>query len=246
MLAERILPGPLLPHVVEALIDGSLVVLQLDQPASNLAASLGPHEPLAWRAQPGSATLHIFQSYEDVWMVAFGGQPRPIRDLKGLHYYHYLLSRPNRLISALELFTLGRITQVYADLEIQEAALNSGFEGSLGPISDLRAVRGMYERREEVRRQLDAMTLLGRQEAKSPLEEEERELSRRLKASFDRRGRLRVHGAPNERARKAVSGAMDVALTALAKKDDPLAEHLRKVERGQFFRYNDSGIAWEL
>jgi hypothetical protein len=164
-------------------------------------------------ASPRKPVFRKLGRAPDCWEIWFeAGEPLYLKTSKGLDYIHVLLQSPGRTFSPVEL---------------RDAIAGHGRlpTGTLGPVSDVQAIRDYQHRLTELRADLDTATEnndIGRTERiLYEIEALEQEISRCVGLG----GRLR-HNSDAERARKSVSNAIYRALHQLRPRHAVLFRHL--------------------
>jgi hypothetical protein len=194
------------------------------------AAPGAPVEPRVLHLQPGD---------DGIWWVGRDGGPSAMRDMRGLHYLHLLLSRPGFDVPALAL------SDAVAGNVVARAV-----DADAGPLLDRQALAAYRRRLGE----LDDEQAVARAHAdlarEERLDQEREALLDQLRAATGLGGRARVAGGTHERARVAVRKAIAAAIDRVAALDPSLGRLLADtVTTGATCRYTpdpDRPIRWVL
>jgi hypothetical protein len=189
--------------------------------------------PAAPVAEPTLATIHLYPTQGELWMIGHG--PTPVAPLRGYGYLRELVRRRGQPIRALDLAASG--------LPTVEAT-------GLGELADPRALAAYRRRLTELEEELaeaEAWADTGRLGA---AQAEREALLDEVGRVTGLAGRLRTTGSSQERARVAVRKAISTALERIALFDEPLSRHLRgSVHTGLICTYDpepDQQRTWVL
>lgn len=171
-----------------------------------------------------AAGTGVFHGEGQFWTVAFGGRTIRMKDAKGLRDLAQLVAEPGRELHVLDLASAGGGTEPRRDGS--DAA-----PGDLGEVLDARA-RAEYRRRlAELDDELaDAEAMQDADRAEHARSEREF-LATELASALGLGGRPRRAGDPVERARKAVSGRIRMAIGRIGEEHPALARHLTHAVR---------------
>ncbi len=163
--------------------------------------------------------------------IAYAGRTIRVPDSKGLVDLAALLARP------------GRETAV---VDLAGAALGSPREGDLGAVLDDRARRAYRARLRALEEEIDEASHDGDRGRRERAEDERDFLVAELTAAVGLGGRSRAAGDPVERARKAVSARIRLAIERIGRVHPELAAHLRNsVRTGTYCSYRpEVPITW--
>jgi len=190
----------------------------------------------------------LYRRSGDSWELRFAGKAFHVSDRKGMKYIAELLRSPGRSFACLELrAALSENSSRRAQVD-EESGVDmhpAGFDRN--EILDDTA-RKDYKRRldsnKEELREAELNNDPGRHER---LSDERKAIIKQLKAATGLSGRSRTFSNDEEKARKAVSGAINDALKAIAKHHAQLARHLDdRIDRGTSCCYKGDGIEWEM
>lgn len=192
----------------------------LDDIAAGLGATRVP-------VQKRTGTQNEWRVEGQFWTLHFNGQTVRMKNAKGLHDISRLLSSPRREIHVVDL---------YGDAPVPKDVAQHN--NDLGDVLDAGA-RAAYRNRlvevEEDIAEAEAASDLGR------LDKAQRErdfLAAELAAALGLGGRARRAGATHERARKAVSTRIKLAVDRIDDAHPGLAQHLRhSIRTGVFCSY---------
>jgi hypothetical protein len=153
---------------------------------------------------------------DGLWLIGPLDSPLRMRALRGHAYLRELLRRPGASIPALDLVAARTGATV--------------MQPSLGDVLDEQAIRAYRRRLQEIERDLAAAEDrdTGRLD---PLHAERDALIAELAAASGLAGRTRPTGASSERARVAVTKAINAAVERIAAHDPALGAHLRRSVR---------------
>jgi hypothetical protein len=177
----------------------------------------------------------VFRRSGEGWHLGFGGEPLLIKDRVGLAYVHRLIRERPKELHVAELVLLGAG---------KEAAKLLGSAGELIDDDGRKAIRS---RLEAIQAEFDQLGREDKPRREVLLAEKER-LRRYVSAATRKDGKSREGASDVERLRKAVGNAIDRALKAIEKEDEPLWLHLsRAIQKGHYLSYApDEDIDWEL
>lgn len=231
--------SPAAARYVVALPGGSRVILQ--PWAASVATLQDWHTPASARPEPvappatpdAAAGANVFRLVGNVWHLAFAGFATTVADLVGLRYLAYLLRHPQRELHVTALLAAVTRKQVVRPLSGLEVLDRQALAEYQAKYEDLCA------RREEAQRHHDLAT----QEA---LQTQIALLGEQLSAATGWGGRPRQAGDGVDKARKAVSNAIQRALEVLRDQHAELARHLeRSVQTGRRLCYApEPPITW--
>jgi hypothetical protein len=192
------------------------------------------------RAETGVA--HLRPGADGIWWVGRDGETSAVRDMRGLHYLHLLLSRPGVDVSALAL------SDAVAGNSGTRAA--RAVDADTGPMVDRQALAAYRRRLTELDDELAearAHADLGREER---LDRDRDALLDQVRTATGLGGRARVAGGTHERARVAVRKAIAAAIDRVAAVDPSLGRLLGDtVTTGATCRYDpdpDRPVRWML
>jgi CheY-like chemotaxis protein/tetratricopeptide (TPR) repeat protein len=182
-------------------------------------------DALAAEPPPASRTARdVFRRRGEVWDVAFGGHAAIVPHRVGMEYIHRLLERPGDPVAAVELASAGG-----------EGVL---LESDGDPIHDRRALDALRARMAELADRIEARVRGDEPGDPDPLRAEVEQ----LEAEFRRRGRTYLGAA--ERARTAVTKAIDRAIDEIAEVHEALGRHLElHVRTGRHCVYIPDAVA---
>jgi tetratricopeptide (TPR) repeat protein len=177
---------------------------------------------------PGEA---MFRREGDYWTLTHGGKTSRLKDAKGFHYLAHLLAHPGRQIRALDLVALtgGASADAMETADALELARSHSVAADLGhagEVLDVQAKAAYKKRLTELRDELEDARELGNQQRVEQAEEEIQALGRELKSAVGLSGRNRRAASSPERARVAVTQAIRLAISKIAKNDVELSRLL--------------------
>ena len=184
----------------------------------------------------------VFRQDGDYWTVAFDGQVRQVKNVRGMRYLAQLLSHPNEELHALTLAGEGQSPHAVSGGQRsatlgESEAFQYGFTDG-GEVLDPEAQAAYRKRAQELQEELEEareFNDLGRVER---LQEELDFLSQELSSAVGLGGRSRKTNSPADRARSAVSKAIKSAIKRIEKSHPTLGDHLRQTVRtGMFCSY---------
>jgi len=190
----------------------------------------------------------VYRRSGDSWELRFEGKAVHVRNRKGMGYIAELLRSPGKLFACLELrgaFSENSNRRAQVDHENRAGLRPAGFDSS--EILDEPARKQYKDRLDTNEKERHEAELNNNPARYDQLTEEREAIIKQLKAATGRGGRRRTFANDAEKARKAVSGAINDALKAIVKHHLQLAEHLNeRIERGTSCCYKDDGIEWEI
>ena len=173
----------------------------------------------------GQVASYTFQRDDDFWFVAFGGQPRPVRDSSGMPYIAHLLARPNVEIDATLLEALAS--------GIEEVAKS----GSRGEQTDKQTLKESNDRLLAIAHELERAEEDYDTVAIHLLQTEREEIRAYVRKAKGLAGNIR-DDSDAVRAGDSVSRAVRRAIKWIDKKCPEMAEHLRtNLQTGITLRY---------
>ncbi|WP_168565121.1 hypothetical protein [Crateriforma spongiae] len=183
----------------------------------------------------GPVPEYSFQNDDDIWMVAFGTQPRPVRDNSGMPHIAHLLARPNESIAATTLEALAS--------GIDEVAK----AGSRGEQTDRRTLKEANDRLHAIAAELESANANGEMASVTELQTERDEILTYVRKATGLAGKIR-DDSDAARSGDSVSRAIRRAIKLIDKKCPELAGHLRQhLETGVTLRYRPSQpIDWKF
>jgi hypothetical protein len=214
---------------------------EVERLADECQARIGHTAPIETDEPPSTDEANRLCREGQFWTLTFRGHTVRMRDAKGLGDLAHLLSSPGREVHVMELAGS-------AEPGDATGAAVAGAGGDLGELLDARA-------RAEFRRRLAELDdELADAEACADLvrignAREEREfLAAELAAALGLGGRPRRAGDPAERARKAVSGRIRMAIGRIDHEHPALARHLTNAVRtGTYCAYEpETTMIWQL
>ena len=200
----------------------------VDRPVAVPAPRPGRPRQVELRPLPG----------QSVWSVGPAGEARLLPDMKGLHYLHALLQRPDGEIGALDLSAMvaGHSMTVV--------------EPDAGERLDRQALTAYRNRLRELDEELDEAHSWNDAARLERLESEREALLREVAGATGLAGRARTTTGSAERARVAVRKAIAAALDRIDGEDPATARLLRRtVHTGSVCRYEpdpDAPVDWRL
>ena len=196
-----------------------------------------PYAPHSDRAEP--RVLHLRPGGDGIWWVGRDGGPSAVRDVRGLHYLHLLLSRPGLDVPALALSDA-----VAGNLDARAV------DGDAGPLLDRQALAAYRSRLGELDDELAEARAHADLAREQRLDREREALLDQLRAATGLGGRARVAVGTHERARVAVRKAIAAAIDRITAVDPSLGRLLiDTISTGATCRYDpdpDRPIRWIL
>lgn len=200
----------------------------------------------------------IFRKDGATWTVAFGGDPKSVLEMKGLHYIARLLSNPNQEILCSQLSGTLSTVPMESDMGPNSPARSDdasrGEERSrkkekrvhVDAVLDAEAISNYRKKLDGLKEQIAQAKELGNTEEAAQLAQEEHTLADEI-GSKVYHGKGRRKGAL-EKSRQAVSIAIERALLAIKEVHSALWTHLdTAIRRGIILAYRpDRDISWVL
>jgi hypothetical protein len=193
-------------------------------------AALPPEQA---RRAPGRAAAGpegVFRRDGEVWTLGYKGREVRLRDSKGLHDLHALLTRPGTAVAALDLAAPGQAARQPDNGEVIDAQARSAYRLRLSELEQAAAdadAAADIERSARIAAERDALV-----EA--------------LTQAYGLGGRVRRTGSAAERARTAVTARIRDAIRRISGAHPDLGRHLsRSVRTGTFCSYDpDQPVRW--
>lgn len=214
--------------------------------SSRAAVRTAPHASVAARAHDAAlatADVATLRHEGDFWTIAYGGEERRIRDLKGLHYIAHLIRNAGREIHVLELSAA-----IAGAGAAERAAL--GNAGGTGALLDGRAKAEYRRRLEDLAAELEEAEANGDVGRSARLRAEIDALTDQLASAVGLGGRDRETGANAERARSAVTQSIRSTIKRIESELPRLATRLQaRVRTGSFCCYEpdpERPLEWSL
>ena len=185
------------------------------------------------------------------WTVAFECHSFLMEDLKGMQHLHFLLGHPHEEVPAgfLTDLSVGRIPldKEESDQVLDQLAQSRLDHGSGIPLADAKT-KGIYLRRlGQLEQDIDRAARLGDPHARQQAEAEKTALMKEITSSFNLKGRPRLVGVKNERARLNVTRQIRDVISRLGAEDESLGEHLAKITTGSYCSYRPRrSVGWLL
>jgi hypothetical protein len=186
-----------------------------------------------------------FQKTGDFWEVAFKGESAAVKHTNGMEYIARLLGSPRRLFGCVEL------AQAASQVHPSGAAVNVEDKAGLSvnftrqTLQDRQALTQIHGEVNKINEELvDAEE---RHDARQieQLRNKKGALLAHVKKSYGRGGRVRAFSDEEEKARKAVSAAIQRAIKTIRKSHPALAEHLKGlIKTGVRCSYEGDGADW--
>jgi hypothetical protein len=193
------------------------------------ATARNPQSP----KQSATADEAIFRREGKVWKVSFLGKTILLPDSRGMGYIAELLRSPHRPIPAIQLAGL--------DSQISTIAPMSGM-----PLADERALKQVHARVAALQAELEQLPendWLRRGDRR----EELLKLQAYLQGAENVRGEPRETGGVAERARKAVTNAINRAIFDISAQHPELGQHLAAIKTGSELIYLPASIPnWQF
>lgn len=210
-----------------------------------LCASFAPAESLSdFNAVEEPPPEYALTCEGATWRMNFLGHHGTIPDMRGMQYLARLLNQPDLSFSPIDLQEdLDPAEPVTASLE----GLAASAEGDGGIAATDRSAQLAYARKvAELKAAADDARDAGREMEADEIEAELDEIRAHLR-KVTGKGRLRVDSR-HERARKAVTKALNVALAALESRCAPAAKYISpRVRKGNEFTYTPAlGEVWRV
>ncbi|HJY60168.1 MAG TPA: hypothetical protein VJ418_27625 [Streptosporangiaceae bacterium] len=176
----------------------------------------------------------VFRREGEVWTIGYDGRQVRLRDSKGLHDLHALLTRPGTAVAALDLAsaTPDRVPAMPDTGEVIDAQARSAYRQRLREL-------------EEAAAEADAAADIGRS---ARVAAERDALVEALTQAYGLGGRVRRPGSDAERARTAVTARIKDAIRRIGEAHPDLGRHLaRSVRTGTFCVYEpDQPTIWSV
>jgi hypothetical protein len=189
-----------------------------------------------------------FRETGETWHVQFNHTSVSVKHRIGMTYIAHLLRSPDRSFGCVDLQAAegGNFHRCPQLDETDRADLHpAGFDED--EILDGIARKQCRDRLDSIEKDLREVGLNHDPGRHERLTKERDAITNQLKAATGLNGRPRTFTNDAEKARKAVSGAINDALKAIGKHHPEVATHLNdRIERGASCRYIGDGIEWEI
>jgi hypothetical protein len=202
----------------------------------SLDEAMGRHE---------GAEASVFRRDGDYWTLAHSGRAVRLKDNKGLRYIAHLIAHPDREFHVLDLVTAEQGVDASARATAADVdGLRPSAESE--ELLDGRSRREYLRRVEDLRAEVEEAQGWGDAERAARLTEELEFLLNQLAGGVGLGGRARKAVSDADRARWAVSKAVDRAIARIKAEHPDLAQHLSESLRtGTFCSYSPSGpVSW--
>jgi hypothetical protein len=195
---------------------------------------------------------YVFHRDDDTWTLGYAGRTAHVSaQTIGLDYLAYLLRRPGRKISVLELDAairgnLGPAAHSYSQASITE--LGDGFQevvlGDDGiPLIDEKGIKLMQAERRKLKNDLTAAIQSGNQDAIANVTSDLSFLDQYLRGTIDVHGSPRTTGDTHQKVSNNVPRRIRDAIKHVRKKHPQLAEHLKaSIKTGASCSYEPIGV----
>jgi tetratricopeptide (TPR) repeat protein len=233
-----------IPHLARArqAVEGAGATLLVAE-VGRLEAQVGGRSRATAAApgEPGLAPANVFRHEGPFWTIAYRDRTVRMRDAKGLHDLARLLAEPDRELHVLGLASTGA-------LQPDRATGGAVDTADVGELLDAQA-RADYRRRlaelEDELAEAEANNDVGRAD-KARAERDF--IAHELAAALGLGGRPRKAGDPTERARKAVTARIRMAIGRIDQEHPALARHLTNAVRtGTYCAYApEAPTPWEV
>jgi hypothetical protein len=222
-------------------------------PDSLVGLVLGLTAPVSTAVEEPAA--NVFRPKGDVWEVSFGGMTIDIRAAQGMAYIAHLLAHPGAEFHVLQLFALCGGQRPAQDPRSGGVAMDATSEGGRAvrppvraddALLDETAIKAYRSRLEAVGQELTEAERAGDQERMERLRTEKEWLSAELRRTRGLGGRPRAFPDEGERARKAVTAAIERSRERIRRLHPPLGVHLdQTLKTGYYCSYRcDPPLAW--
>jgi hypothetical protein len=173
---------------------------------------------------------YIWCKVDNGWKIVYQGKEAGFKDLKGMHYLHYLVHHPEKEFKALDLMAL-----VYGKEGTEAVSKGESEQDILDP-KYIKALKNKYEdlldKLEEARENHDI-------EKQQEIEGQIHWIQSVWKKSRGLRGKSRTFPSNNKRPELAVYKAIKKAMDMIQARLDPLGKHLQEsVKTGATFVYD--------
>ncbi|ODS33190.1 MAG: hypothetical protein SCARUB_01668 [Candidatus Scalindua rubra] len=206
-----------------------------------------------------STDYKFFLLKGEYWTISYEDKTINLKDSIGLQYIHSLLNNPGKEFHVLKLVREIKKNPPYEDIyneinkEQQEGQLiEEGLsKGSTGEVIDKKAIKEYEDHYNDLKSELEDETIPKSDERIAGIEKEMEQITKALTAGRGKRGRSRKFADEAEKARKAVSKAINESLDKI--KDEQsghqaLWKHFKNtLTTGSFCSYKpEKTIPWKL
>jgi hypothetical protein len=233
------------------------IIAQTSQSLSNPEPASQPDQPL----NSGDDMRIILQDHGDYWRIAYGSKEARLKDMKGVKYLAYLLQNPNKEIKAYALAAQFAIAGQRDYLKpINKSIKDTNDDYEHAELED-KPMQGVDEdldekAKKELREHLQKLSI-ERNNAEANhdpatiqrINSEAKQIEDRLKSGLGLFDRSRKFATPDERARKAVTNAINAAIKKICHYLPDLTSELKNIKTGDTCSYRadpSNSPAWEI
>jgi hypothetical protein len=198
------------------------------------------HEPQA--ASPGRP---LFTRLSRCWAITWGTEISAIEDTHGVRHLFYLARQPFVDIPAAVLSdaSLRPEAPIVEDLLVAtEYVRQAALDRARGlALTDMDAVRSYRDQLEKLEVGKQRALIMGNRDVAERADRERAALRRHLSSVLDRKGRPRLVGGKNERARVTVGRQLQDAIEKINADSEVLGQHFQKyIHKGSYCSYRPS------
>lgn len=169
------------------------------------------------------------------WKVVFNGNQLQLRHSKGLHYLSFLLNNPGKEWHVSDLLAAAEGNAV-----VPRAT-------SAGEVLDAQAIGAYRAKAQDLASEIAEARKNNDKAKEDTLMKELKFVSDELSSAKGQKGKVRLVGSTDERARKSVREAVARVKAQICPLNRDLHEHLREtIKLGNFASYDGNQAAWEL
>jgi hypothetical protein len=200
-------------------------------------------------AHAGAGVLRMrrFRKTGDFWEVSFDGEPATVKHSNGMEYIACLLEAPGRSLSCVEL------AQAALGVSPSGAEVSSEDKASMSArftrqnLQDREGLARIHREVKKIDEELADAEALHDSARIEQLRTDKGNLLAHVKKSSGRGGRTRIFSDEEEKARKAVSAAIQRAILRIRKLRPLLADHLETlIKSGGRCSYEGDGTDWNV
>jgi len=194
---------------------------------------------------------YAFRRTGDYWHISYEGSAFLLKDAKGLHYIAHLLRHPGKHFTVFQLTAIVNPAAPGASekpsLSFDEYEVNHHL-GHAGFNIDAKALKQYHDALKRLNDDLEIAKQLSNSARIEELEDEINAIRKQIVLDTGLGGRSRKSLDTGERARRAVFGSYDRALTSILRYDKKLWQHLHNaIKTGQSLVYDPEKVPkWDL
>jgi hypothetical protein len=201
-----------------------------------------------------SPTMGIFRQDGECWHIEYGEKNKDVKDSKGMHYIHVLLSNPNKDIISTDLYRLGNklLPEENINLGDEDHNLSITEDDDIYPMLDLKYKKDLLDAKEKLELEITVLHDAGGDPSDIREKEESLDIINKELSNSTRNGKSKnLNKSPLDKARQTISASIDRSYKNMRNKPDEMISLVRylqsTIKRGKVFIYKDDApVKWEL